>query len=318
MTPGGRRVLAAAPGGIILAALVALVYKVDHAYRPALRAVPFSLHWGTLLLASAVWLAGYTQLVQLWGASLAWWGSRPLRWRAALRVFCVSNLARYIPGAVWQFAGLAALAAAEGASPAAASVGVLLEQVVLLGTGFALVLSVAPSFLARWTYGLGLGAELGIAALLIAALVVGLPHLLPRARAWAEGVIKRPLPLPSIPHGPFAIYVIRGALSWVIYGVAFWLFARALMGPAAPGVWLSATAYVASYLVGLLAIIAPGGIVVREGALVLCLTSTIGAQPAIILAVTSRLWLIALEVFAALAVLAADAVRHRRRRRMTN
>jgi hypothetical protein len=311
-------VLAVLPAVLIVAALVALVYKVDHAYTPALRRVPLALHWGTLLLASAVWLSGYTQLVQLWGASLAWWGSPPLRWRPALRVFCVSNLARYIPGAVWQFAGLAALASAEGVSPAAASVGVLLEQVVLLATGLALVLSVAPSFLANWTHGLGVGAQLAIAVLLIAALVIGLPRALPRVRTWAERVVKRPLPLPAIPQGPFAVYVIRGALSWVIYGVAFWLFARALMGPAAPGVWLSATAYVASYLVGLLAVVAPGGIIVREGALVLCLTSTIGAQPALILAVMSRLWLIALEVLAALVVLSADAIRQRLRIRMTN
>jgi len=108
------------------------------------------------------------------------------------------NLASYNPGALWQFAGLASLAAAEGASPVAASVGVLLEQVVLLGTGFALVPQRRPGLLAHWTHGLGVGVELAIAALLIAALVVGLPRLLPRVRVRAERLLKRTLPLPSI------------------------------------------------------------------------------------------------------------------------
>jgi len=310
-------VLAVLPAIVIVAAVVALV-QLTRAYGATLHDAPLTVNWGMLVLASAVWLVGYVQLIQLWGRSLVWWGSPPLRFRPALRVFSLSNLARYIPGAVWQFAGLAALASAEGASPVAASVGVLLEQVVLLSTGFALVLSVAPRFLARWTHGLGVGVELALAVLLIAALVVGLPRVLPRARAWAERVLKRTVPLPTLPQGPFAVYVVRGALSWVIYGVAFWLFARALLGSHAPGAWLAATAYVASYLVGLLAVIAPGGIVVREGALVLCLSSSIGAEPALILAVSSRLWLIALEVLAALVVVVFDRSGQRLRMRMMN
>jgi hypothetical protein len=83
-------------------------------------------------------------------------------------------------------------------------------------------------------------------------------------------------------------------------------------------VWLSATAYVASYLVGLLVVIAPAGIGFREAALVVCLGSAIGAQPAVILAVASRVWLIALELVAAAAVVAADTIDQRRRMRMTN
>lgn len=304
MTSRWRRVVAVLPAVVVIAGVAAVVHELTPRYGPTLSDTPWAVEWPALIAASAIWLFGYVQLIQMWGRSLVWWNSAPLRFRSALRVFCISNLARYIPGAIWQFAGLAALAAQEGASPVAASVGVLLEQVVLLGTGFALVLSVAPRFLARWTHGLGVGAELLLAGLLIAALVVGLPRVLPHARAWAERLFKRPAPLPALPRGAFAWYVVRGALSWIIYGIAFWVFARALMGAHAPGPWLAATAYVASYLVGLLAVVAPGGIVVREAALVLLLSPTIGAHPALVLAIASRVWLIALETLAALAVLA--------------
>ena len=42
-----------------------------------------------------------------------------MRGAAALRVFFLANLARYVPGGVWQFAGLAAMSAAQGVPPVA-------------------------------------------------------------------------------------------------------------------------------------------------------------------------------------------------------
>ena len=62
---------------------------------------------------------------------------------------------------------------------------------------------------------------------------------------------------------------------------------------------------------GLLAVLAPGGLVVREGALVVLLTPSIGAQPALLMALAARLWQVALEVMLALVVLGIDTVRRR-------
>jgi glycosyltransferase 2 family protein len=255
--------------------------------------------------------------VQLWAGSLPWWDTAlrhsptRLSWFRAVRIFFVSNLARYVPGAVWQFAGLAAMAAAAGASPVAATLAVLLQQLVLLTTGFVLILSGAPHFLGAWTRTLDSVSQLLLAALLTGALIWLGPRALPVVRRWAERVVKRPVPLPSPPHRGFALYVVRAALGWVAYGVAFWLFSRALFGDAAPSAWLAATAYVASYLAGLLAIFAPAGIGVREGALVLSLQPAIGAERAFVLAVASRVWLVALEIIDAIVVVGIDWARSR-------
>jgi len=282
-----------------------------------LRSAHPRLQWGTLLIASLVWMGSYAQLVQLWASSLPWWDAslratpRRLTWFQAMRVFFVTNLARYVPGAVWQFAGLAAMSAQEGASPVAASVGVLLQQVVLLSTGFVLILSGAPHVLGAWAQTLDTLSQLLLAAALMVGLILSGPRALPVVRRWAERVFKRPIPLPTPPPRAFALYVIRAALGWVGYGIAFWLFGRALFGAAAPHVWLAATAYLSSYLLGLLAVFAPGGIVVREGALVLQLKAAIGADRALVLAVASRLWLVALEIIGALVVVLIDAGRRR-------
>ena len=295
----------------VLAALVAL-YGFFRLAGPTLRSAHPKLHWGTLAAASAVWMASYAQLVQLWSSSLPWWNAslrttpRPLTWFQAMRVFFVSNLARYVPGAVWQFAGLAAMSAQVGVSPVAASVGVLLQQVVLLATGFALILSGAPHVLGAWAQTMDALSQAALAALLTAVLIVVGPRALPVVRRWAERLIKRPVPLPAPPPGAFAVYVVRAALGWVGYGFAFWLFGRALFGDDAPHMWLAGTAYLSSYLLGLIAVFAPGGIVVREGALVVQLSAAIGSDRALVLAVASRLWLVSLEIIGALVVLAID------------
>jgi hypothetical protein len=299
------------PAVVVLAAAIAL-WQLVRAYRPELHDARLRFAWGPLLIATAIWLAGYTQLVQMWAVSLKWWKSPPIKLRSALRMFFLANLARYIPGGVWQFAGLSALAATEGASPSAAAMGVILMQIATLATGAAITLSAAPRFVAPWTRGLGIIGQLVLACVLVALLVVVLPRALPHIRRRLERRFKRPIPLPAPPPAEFAVFVVRAALGWIMYGVAFWLFSRALLGDGAPTAWIAATAYVASYLVGLLVIFAPGGIVVREGTLVLCLQGAIGARPALILAISSRLWLVAMELGAALTMLVVDWIQKAR------
>lgn len=305
-------------GVAVIAACVAL-YGVIRVWGPALRTAHPRVRWDLLLAALAVWMVSYAQLVLLWASSLPWWDAslrtepRRLTWFQAMRIFFVSNLARYVPGAVWQFAGLAAMSAEAGASPVAASVAVLLQQVVLLATGFVLILSGAPHLLGAWAQTLDTASQVVLAVVLTGVLVGVGPRALPVVRRWAERVIKRPVPLPAPPPRAFAVYVVRAALGWVGYGLAFWIFGRALFGDEAPHLWLAGTAYLSSYLLGLIAVFAPGGIVVREGALVVELSAAIGTDRAVVLAIASRLWLVSVEIIGAVAVVAIDWVARRLR-----
>jgi glycosyltransferase 2 family protein len=197
-----------------------------------------------------------------------------------------------------------------GSSPAVATVGVILLQIVTLATGIMLTVSAAPRLLPL-TAGLTGAEQLAISSLLVALLIVALPHLLPRMRSLLERVLKTPVPLPSPPRGQFALYVIRCAGNWLIYGFAFWLFSRALLGQGAPSAWVAITCYIASYLAGLIAVFAPGGIVVREGAIIGLLQPSIGVQAATILAIASRFWQIAIEIIAACVMIGVDWIRSR-------
>lgn len=307
MKPAWRKVIQWSAVIALVAGMVAL-YKFYQSYTAQLRGL-VGVSWGEVLLASLVWASGYVQMILLWSSSFKWWGSS-MPWYKGLRVFFVTNLARYIPGAVWQFAGLAGMTMEAGGSPTAAAVGVILLQIVTLATGIMLTVSAAPQLLPL-TARLTSAEQLGIATLLVALLIVALPHLLPRIRSLLERVLKRPVPLPSPPRGQFAVYVIRCAGNWLIYGFAFWLFSRALLGQEAPGAWVAITSYVASYLAGLIAVFAPGGIVVREGAIIGLLQPSIGVEAATILAIASRFWQIAIEVVAACVMLGVDWLRSR-------
>ena len=276
----------------------------------SLTRLPNPIAWGPLVAGSVIWLAAYTFLVLLWAESLRWWSARlaPL---PALRMFFLANLARYIPGGIWQFTGLAALALEQGISPAAAAGAVLVQQLVLLATGLLFALVLAPAFLGPQLGALpptvtGLAGAAGLAVLMIV-----FPWALPRLKGRLERITGRPLPLPHASATGFAAYVAASALGWVAYGIAFWLFARSLLGAAAPDPLTAGSAFVASYVAGIVAIFAPGGIVVREAALVAALSPSVGAQQALLLAVGSRLWLTALELCATITVLAGAARRNR-------
>jgi uncharacterized membrane protein YbhN (UPF0104 family) len=306
VTSLAKRVIKAAAQVVVLAGAVWYLVRTAHPHWQTLTNLPQALDWGPLLAASAVWLGSYIGLIALWRASLRWWNAR-LRVLGALRVFFLANLARYIPGAVWQFAGLAALALEEGISPAAATGAVLVQQLVLLATGLVLALAFAPSFIQPYAPALSPFGALLASAAGLAALMIAFPMALPPLKRYLERVTKRSLPLPHASAPSFALYVAGSALGWVGYGVSFWLFARALFGPAAPGLVTAGSAFVASYVAGIIAVFAPGGLIVREAALVAALGPTLGGSHAFLLAVASRVWLTALEILGALGVLALGA-----------
>jgi hypothetical protein len=298
----GRLAAVAAQLAAIGAASWFLVATARSAW-PSLAAVHVTPRLLLLLAASALTAATYFFLIGTWVASLRWW-AQPLAYRDAVGMWFLTNLARFIPGAVWQFAGLGAMAHARGVSPLAATGAILLQQVVLLATGVLLTLGLAPELIGPWTAGVprGLLAVLAVAA---AALFVKLfPPAAARFRDVVARLVKRDVTWPAPPAGEFAAFVAVLVAPWLAYGVAFWLFGRSLFGAAAPGLLLAAAAFTASYVAGIIAVFAPGGIVVREAALVAALTPHVGADHALVLAVGSRLWLVALELTTALLALA--------------
>lgn len=261
------------------------------------------IDWPILAAASALVIAAFVFMVVTWAASLRWWRAS-LPFLSALRIWSLSNLARFIPGAVWQFAGLAALAADEGISPLAATGAVLLQQIVLLSTGVVIAVMLAPAWIEPLTGGLSPIATASIAVAGLVVLTLAIPFVMPTLGGMLGRLTKREFAWPRPSVGAFASYTSSLVLPWLAYAVAFWLFARAIAGSAAPSLAVSGGAFVASYVAGIIAVFAPAGLAVREAALVALLTPLIDARTALVLAIGSRLWMIALEIITAVVIVA--------------
>ncbi len=243
-----------------------------------------------LLLAScALLLLAYFWSAALWGRIVVDLGGPTLSTFASIRLFMVANLGRYVPGKVWQIAGLAVLARRRGVPAATATgaavlgQGIALAAAALVGMG---ALLGGPSALRRW--GVPVAAALA-AGVLLALIPPVFRHL---ARLWFR------LARQEAPPGLGALHALRWlalfVANWALYAFSFWVLA-ASFGHASNLVPV-ASAFAAAYVLGYVMLFAPAGVGVREGALIALLTPYMGAAAAGVLAVVARIWTTAVEL----------------------
>jgi len=244
----------------------------------------------------------YLILVEAWRATLRVW-SETLPYATAARIWFVSNLGKYVPGKVWQIAAMGAMAQRASVSAAAAIGSSLLVNLVSVIAGFAVIAVTAAGRISAVVGGQGTSSSASEIAVVGIAIAGGValalaPIAVPRLVTLAGRVTGRTIPIPRVP--PKAIWVAAASTvaSWLLYGLAFSLFAHGVT-PRATG---NATSYIAvytgSYLAGYLALFAPGGVGVREAVLVLAMPrfELASAADAAVIAITSRLWLTVLEI----------------------
>jgi hypothetical protein len=261
-----------------------------------------SLDWGLILLSAAIVVGSYAVLIETWRRTVGAWGEE-LAWGAAARIWFISNLGRYLPGKIWQLGAMSAMAHAKGISPLAAAGSALVVNLVNVLAGIGVVAVAGAEHLqAR-------GAAIALAMLLCAG-ILATPWLLPRIGSLASGMLRRPVEVPTLPQRAFWTAALGCVLAWVLYGAAFKIFVAGILG-SAPGSLASYVAvFTGSYLVGYIAIFAPGGIGVREKSLVSSLgrlVLPVGAPGVVALA--SRLWLTVLEIVPGVVLLAISVIR---------
>jgi uncharacterized membrane protein YbhN (UPF0104 family) len=127
----------------------------------------------------------------------------------------------------------------------------------------------------------------------------------------AGKLFKREIVLRPLAHRVLLAAGVLTCVAWLMYGVAFWLFTKGVLGYAPGALRNYVAVFAGSYLIGFVAIFAPAGVGPREGAMALALQRAgFATGPAYLLVVASRLWLTALEVIPPLIFLAF--VRRRR------
>lgn len=248
-----------------------------------------------LVLAGVIVFAAYGLLIAAWRSVIVGWEER-LAYRPAVRIWALSNLGRYLPGKVWSVAGLAVLARQSGVAAWAAVGAAVVTQAVAAGSGAAVVAATIPGAASPWW----LGAAGVIAVVTVAA--VAHPAAVRLWQRFVPGYTLRPLTGPAVVATTAAT-----VFSWVAYGAAFWCVSRGVLGPTSLALGTATGVFALGYVIGLLAIVVPGGVGVREAVFIGALTPALGAGPAIAVSVASRLLLTATEAVAALAGLALGA-----------
>jgi hypothetical protein len=267
----------------------------------SLRAQPiewrFSSEW--IVASVLVVFTAYAVLIEAWRRVVLSMGEQ-LAFLQAARIWFLASLGKYVPGKVWAVAGAAILAQRAGIDPSVAVAGALVLQALALASG-----AVAVALTARETFqAIGPGLVpigLAVVTLSIAGIfVLASQPLLDRLSRLLPASLPR---LRAIGPGMLVAAFAANVFAWGAYGVALIFLAKGLL----PDLYLSLPqaigVFTCSYLVGFIALFAPGGLGPRESVFLLMLAGDIGLKPAAALALASRLLLTGTEVLPAMPLL---------------
>jgi hypothetical protein len=249
-------------------------------------------------MATAIVVGTYLLLIDTWRKIVVAAGER-LPFRDAARIWFVSNLGKYVPGKVWSIAAMTIMARQTNVSALAAAGSSILIQVVTVAAGIGVVLVAGAQAIDRPLVAFALAALLFFALALV-------PRAIPQIARWAAAITGRSITLPPIPAAAIWEATARSLLSWIAYGIAFQCFVRGILGSATGGTLSYIAVYAASYIIGFLALFAPGGAVVRESAMItgMLRLGLSGQADALVVAVASRIWLTVTELLPGLVYLA--------------
>lgn len=267
----------------------------------SLRAQPVDWRLSPAWIGASVLVvfAAYAILIEAWRRVVLSMGER-LAFATAARIWFLASLGKYVPGKVWAVAGAAVLAQRAGVDPPVAIAGALVLQALALASGAAAVALTAREALQA------VGPEVvPIAGAVIAVAIAGITALasqpiLDRINRFLPSSLP---PLRAVPPRMLLLAFAANFLAWTGYGLALLFLARGLL----PGVGLTLAqaigVFTCAYLVGFIALFAPGGLGPRESVFLLLLAGDIGLKPAAGLALASRLLLTATEVLPAVPLL---------------
>lgn len=210
-------------------------------------------------------------------------------------IWSATNIGRYIPGKLWHLTGLTVYLKERGESGAAGLVSSLAFQVLVLVTGAA----TTGAVLLGTPVALSGGSPLRVVAVLAGLAVLLHPAVLRKGTRWAARLTREDAAeIHRIRGGTLLAAALALVVTWLAYGLSFWLMVQGLLPDIPLGLLAATGVFAASYVLGYLAFLSPGGLVVREGAMVglLAALGVTAAAPAGLLAVAYRLCLTVAEL----------------------
>lgn len=277
-----------------VAAAIILIFLCGQMWRDwgTVRAYPWTLRPGWFVASMLALQLAFLVMARSWRSVLRAIG---VRWQfmRAFWIFYLSNLGRYIPGNVWQMGAAAVMGRSLGVSGSdiVASMIVHLLYFLPLGITMALASGAFPPPFEGVTFQVlaWLGALVCVAAALW-------PHMILRAVPRLAALLKLDPNRWKMDVSRRLAIAGQTVAAWIFLssGFAFMVFAVAPVD-LRWGLDLART-YIVAHTVGYLVLVAPAGLGVREGVMVVLLTPIVGAGPAAGMALLARLWFTVAEV----------------------
>jgi uncharacterized membrane protein YbhN (UPF0104 family) len=255
---------------------------------------PFTLQPFPLILSTLIF--AFTYFIQTWV-----WYLITLKLKIALspsetlKTWFFSQLGKYLPGKIWLLLGRFYYYESRGKSKKSISVALYFETVTVIIAGgliflAALIFHREIRLFYSWRH------PGWLILLFLLGFIFLHPRVLQKILNWTLVQFKREPVSLSISYLDVLWILFVCIISWVIGGVGFYLFVDSVY-PVAPQYILFLTGALAiSSTLGLIAIFAPSGLGVREGALVYLLLFMMPSPVAVIIAVLTRIWMTLIEI----------------------
>ena len=255
---------------------------------------PFTLRPFPFILSTLIFAFSY--FIQIW----AWYLITlkleiALSPSATLKTWFYSQLGKYLPGKIWLFLSRFHFYESKGKSKKAISIALYLETVTI-------IMAAGLIFLAALIFFKEMGPVYSgklfwwLIPLFLLGFVSIHPKGLQKIFNWTLVQFEREPVSLSISYSDILWILFVCIVSWVIGGVGFYLFVDSVY-PVAPQYILFLTGALAiSSTLGLVAIFAPSGLGVREGALVYLLSFVMATPVAVIISILTRIWMTLIEI----------------------
>jgi uncharacterized membrane protein YbhN (UPF0104 family) len=255
-----------------------------------------SFTFGILPLILSTLIFVFSYFIQVWAWYLI---TRRLKIALSpsetLRIWFYSQLGKYLPGKIWILLGRISYYESRGKSKKSTSVALYFEMVTLLMAGGLIFLAghifggeIWQFHFRRYSGGLILLFFLGLVSLH--------PRVFQEILNWFLDRFNREHVSLSISYADILWILFVCILSWLVGGVGFYLFVDSVYPVAPQSILFLTGALAISSTLGLVAIFAPSGLGVREGALVYLLSSMMATPIAVIISILTRIWMTLIEI----------------------
>ncbi len=213
-----------------------------------------------------------------------------ISWIDALRVQLFSNISKYIPGTIWQFASKARLSSRLGIGTKPFSMAIIFELGQTLWIGFCIILLFIPVRLG------GLNIPELVRQIGIVAGIIGIVFSF-TFPFWGKIILlKFPGQVIDIKSTYLTLSSIVILIGWVLSVFSFWCISLGLESSKFSSISNFFFTYASSLVGGILVIPVPNGIGIREGIMVIALQNNLPEALSIILAGISRIEISLAEV----------------------